>query len=264
MRSPAYLIPATLAEALEHGSQQPDDCVYLAGGTDFMLHRKHLLDVRPIVIDLSEVAELRQLQADAKSVTIGAGVTLAELADHPVIEQNFPLICTAAQSIATAVIRQTATVGGNLLARNRCNYYNQSPDWRVAAGACLRDGGDVCLVTGTAKHCYSRAISDLAPALIALEARITIQRSGGAETVPLIEIYAPDGLKPYRKLGAGAIITNIELDRRPRRTWFRKLRTRASLDFTSLTVAAAVDDSDHARVCLGGVAPAPVLVEGAL
>ncbi len=264
MSSPAYIIPATLAEALEHSATQPDECAYMAGGTDFMLHRKHRLDIRSLIIDLSEVAELRQLEADAKSVTIGATVTLAELADHPAIEQDFPLIRTAARSIATPVIRQTATVGGNLLARNRCNYYNQSPDWRAAAGACLRDGGDVCLVTGTAKHCYSRFVSDLAPALIALEAKITIQRSGATETVPLIEIYAPDGLRPHRKLGDGAIITKVELDRRPRRTWFRKLRTRASLDFTSFTMAAAVDDSDNVRVCLGGVGPAPVLLEGAL
>lgn len=264
MSGATYNLPATLAEAWEVAGRRPGDCAFLAGGTDLLLHRKHQLHDQPHLIDLSGIAELRQVKITAKTLTIGAGVTLAELEAHPAVGTDFPLIKTAAGSIATPVLRQTATIGGNLLVRNRCHYYNQSPTWRLGAGGCLRAGGDICLVTGTDKGCYSRNVSDLAPALIALEAQITIQRPGQTETVPLIELYAPDGLKPHRHLNDGAIITHIGVPRRPRRTWFSKLRTRRSLDFTSLTVAVSVDDGDQVRVCLNGVSTAPVLLEGKL
>ncbi len=264
MSGATYNLPTTLAQAWEVVGRRPGDCAYLAGGTDLLLHRKHRLHNKPHLIDLSEIAELRQVKTAAKTLTIGAGVTLAELEAHPAVGTDFPLLRTAAGSIATPVLRQTATVGGNLLVQNRCNYYNQSPGWRLGAGGCLRAGGEICLVTGTDKGCYSRNVSDLAPALIVLEAQVTIRRPGKTETVPLIKLYAPDGLKPHRHLDGGAIITRIGLPRRPRRTWFSKLRTRRSLDFTSLTVAAAIDDGNRVRVCLNGVSPAPVLLEGKL
>ena len=264
MTQRTYTMPSTLAGALETARRYEGSYLYLAGGTDIQLHRKQGLVDQPHIIDLSEVEELRAIVLDGSVLTIGAAATLDELTASPAVAENFPLVVTAARAVATPVIRKTATVGGNLLVSNRCTFYNQSQAWRAAVGSCLRDTGDICQVTGGKQKCYSRNVSDLAPALIALDARVTIQQQDAARTIPLIDLYVSDGLHPHRYLDGDGLLTRVTLPLRPVRAWFRKLRLKRSLDFTSLTVAAAVDAQGHARVGINGVSMAPVLLQGPL
>jgi CO/xanthine dehydrogenase FAD-binding subunit len=141
-------------------------------------------------------------------------------------------------------------------------YYDQSEEWRTAMGACLRDRGDVCLVTGSKPNCYSRNVSDLAPALIALDAAVIIRSRQTSDTIPMIDLYNADGLHPHRHRDDDSIIVGVSISCNSVKSWFRKLRLRRSMDFTSLTVAATVDETDYARVCLNGVSMAPVLLQG--
>ncbi|MFQ6606451.1 MAG: FAD binding domain-containing protein [Fidelibacterota bacterium] len=258
-----YYKPNTVKEALNRAQQAPGPAVYFGGGTDIQIHRQQKLIPVHTIIDLCEIPALREIEVLPDKVRIGSMVTLKEINTHDYLQEHYPLLITAARSIATPVIRHTATVGGNLLVQNRCTYYNQSPDWREAIGNCLRDGGASCLVTGGVKNCYARNVSDLAPALIALQAEVVIVNQNETTTIDLQDLYRSDGLAPLQHLEKGAILTQIIFGPKPERWWFRKLRLRKSLDFTSLTLAATRSQDNALRFVINGVSMAPVVIEGA-
>ena len=255
-----YFKPETIEEALALASDYSNNYVYFGGGTDLQIYRKQKLIKDETIIDLSGLAHTYRIQADGNALKLGAFVTLDDITSTNEIQTNFPLLVEAAASVATPVIRKTATIGGNLLVNNRCTLYNQSKEWRDAAGSCIREVGETCLVTGGKDKCFSRNVSDTAPALIALNATVTVQTQKGKNEIPLKDIYAPDGIKYHQHMD-DAILTNIHVPEKPVSWWFKKLRLRKTLDFTSLTVAAAIDTSGVARVCLNGVSMSPILIE---
>jgi 4-hydroxybenzoyl-CoA reductase beta subunit len=259
--SGSYQMARTVDEALACYEDLNGRCAYMAGGTGLQLLRKQKLMDHDHIIDLTGIGDLQTIASGAV-LTIGANVTLQQLAAHPEISARYAILSEAARSIASPVIRYTATVGGNLLVSNRCNFYNQSSWWRDAVGSCLRDKGDICQVVGKGSKCYSRNISDLAPALIVLSAKAVIATKLGEETYPLIDLYNPDGLDSLRHLDEGAILIRLEIPGQPVEAWFRKLRLRKSVDFTSLTVAGSIAAEGHLRICLNGVSMAPVMIEG--
>lgn len=260
----AYYKPNTVQEALTQAQQATGPAVYLGGGTDIQIHRQQKLNPIHTIIDLFEIPALREIERHPDKLTLGSMVTLKQVINDGFIQKHYPLLVTAAQSIATPVIRHTATVGGNLLVQNRCTFYNQSPDWREAIGNCLRDGGAKCLVTGGLKNCYARNVSDLAPVLIALHAKVVIARCNESATLALEDLYRSDGLVPLQHLEKGDILTQIIVGLKPEKWWFRKLRLRKSLDFTSLTVAATRSQNDGLRFVINGVSMAPVILEGSV
>ena len=255
-----YFKPETIEEALALASDYSNNYVYFGGGTDLQIYRKQKLIKDETIIDLSGLAHTYRIQADGNALKLGAFVTLDDITSTNEIQTNFPLLVEAAASVATPVIRKTATIGGNLLVNNRCTLYNQSKEWRDAAGSCIREVGETCLVTGGKDKCFSRNVSDTAPALIALNATVTVQTQKGKNEIPLKDIYAPDGIKYHQHMD-DAILTAIRVPEKPVNWWFKKLRLRKTLDFTSLTVAAAIDTAGMARVCLNGVSMSPILIE---
>jgi xanthine dehydrogenase YagS FAD-binding subunit len=232
--------------------------VYSAGGTDLAIRQRQGLVRQSVVIDLCDIADLHTIRAIDGGFEIGAMVTLAELAVSPEIHSWCNIIPEAAASIATPVIRMTATVGGNLLVANRCTYYNQPSSWRAGVGSCLRDLGDTCLATGSLDKCYSRGVSDLAPVFVALDASVVMHDQNGKRHHSLYDLYAPDGKQFHTNLGNDAILSGIILKTHPARYAYRKLRGRQSIDFSSLTGAGVVDDSGTSRICFNGVSPSPV------
>jgi 4-hydroxybenzoyl-CoA reductase subunit beta len=256
-----YIRPPTVDEALVKAAEHQGDYLYFGGGTDIQIYRKQELARQRTVIDLSDIDGLRAIQKGKDGLTIGSMVTLDEIITAAVIQDEFPLIAEAAKSVATPVVRKSATIGGNLLVQNRCTFYNQSKAWRKAIGSCLKEVGDICQVTGGKDKCFARNVSDTAPALMVLEATVVIHNRDAIVGIPLKDIYVADGIQEHIHLDDDAILTEIKIAREPERWWFRKLRLRRSVDFTSLTVAATVDSDGTARVCLNGVSMAPVLVE---
>ncbi len=261
MSESTYTRAVTIEEALSAAHASSGDYIYMAGGTDVQIHRMQRLAKQKHIIDISQIENLQQIEFDEDTVRIGAGVTLATLATHSMIKKRLPLLAEAATAIASPVLRQTATVGGNLLLASRCSFYNQSQSWRDAIGSCLRDSGDICHVTGTATACYARNVSDLAPALIALGAEIEWRHSAGSKISDLFDIYNADGLQPIKGLGDAAIVTGIRVPLEDHTHWFKKLRLRESVDFASLTMAAVTQNNRY-RVCLNGVSMSPILLEG--
>ncbi len=259
--SPIYMRVGSVSEALEMAARHSDDFSYLAGGTDVMVNRFQGNNPASCLIDLSGIAELQNVSEEADWLRIGALVKLNRLKNYPPITEYFPVLIEAARAVGSPLVRSMATLGGNLLCENRCIFYNQTEFGREAVNYCLKSGGDICIATGGPKVCFSEFVSDTAPALISLDARVEIAAPGGGKTIPLEEIYTGDGLQP-RKLEKTAILKTILLPlNRCFRSVFKKLSPRKSVDFTSLTTAVSVDDNGKMKVVLGGVSPGPVVIE---
>jgi len=263
-RIPTYLKPDSVTQALEYARRCDDNFRFLAGGTDVIVNKFQGNDNSECFIDINGIAELRRIHLDDEEVLIGATATLEEIEHHQELRHRMPVLAEAAASIASPVIRKSATVGGNLLCENRCVFYNQSEWWREAVGYCLKCDGDICIATGGKKACFSKFVSDMAVALISLHARIEILGPDGIEEIVLEDLYSGDGVNSHT-FSKTSLITAIKIPVRPgMRSVFKKLRSRESVEFSSLTTTITVDDTGRLRIVLGGVDPMPILIEGSV
>ncbi len=257
-----YLKPDTVEKAIRIAKENLNDFRFIAGGTDVLVNKFQGNADTKCLIDISEIDELTQVCKNGENLIIGSLVKLDDLKNHSEIMKNFPALVEAAYSVASPMLRKTATIGGNILCENRCSFYNQSEWWREAVGYCLKCSGDICIATGGKNACFSKFVSDTAPVLISLNAKIEIIDFTGTSIIPLEKIYSGDGIEPIN-LPKEAIIkfVLIQLDERYKIV-FKKLRPREAVDFTSLTTAVSVSDSGKIRIVIGGVDPKPVIVNG--
>ncbi len=256
-----YLIPKSVEEAIQFATGRKNSR-YISGGTDVLVNKFQGNESFDCIIDLSSIEELHTINRAGGYLHIGSMLTLDELSRNKNILQKFPELIKAISSIATPVIRNTATLGGNLLCENRCIFFNQSEWWRDAVGLCLKCDGDVCIATGGKKNCFSKFVSDLAPILISLDATINVVNQDGGYICPLEDIYTGNGLRP-RKIEGSAILSSVHLPLVSNyKCVFKKLRWRKSVDFTSLTTAVSINDAGKIKIVLGGVDPKPVVVKG--
>lgn len=256
-----FLRPETVSGAIALAIQHGETAKFIAGGTDLLVNRTQGNDHADCLIDLTGIKELCGIKKDTEFLRIGSLAKLNDLQKHEVITNEFPVLAEAARAVGTPLIRQTATIGGNLLCENRCLFYNQSEWWRESAGYCLKCEGDVCIATGGDKACFSEFVSDTAPALMAMSAQLVWQNAEGEQTVFLKDIYTGDGVKP-RKIPPASLLKEILLPAgRKFNCVFKKLRLRESLEFTSLTCVVSVDSEKKIRIALAGVDPGPVYIE---
>jgi len=259
-----YIKPKTFTEALQVASQHADDFTYLAGGTDVWVNRFQGNNRARCVIDISHILEMQKVTVEGQTLIIGSLLKLDRLAQFPAIRKNFPVLIEAARAVGSPLIRKMGTIGGNILCENRCIFYNQSEFWREAANYCLKSGGDRCIATGGTKACFSEFVSDTAPALISLNAKVEIVDTMGTKVSPLEDIYTGDGLTP-RNLSKTAIIKSILLPlNQVSQSVFKKLRPRNSMDFTSLTTAVSLYRDGRLKIALAGVSPGPVVINGSI
>ena len=245
-----HLRPRTLAEALrllDELDESATPFTLIAGATDVVSQAKITGRPTGTLVSLTLIEELRGIHRGAGSdstLRIGALTSVADLASDPSLP---PGLAEAARMVASPQIRNRASVGGNLLADRRCVFFNQSDQSREAHGSCFKAGGDAChLVPGARPPgegpqltCRARLISDLAPCLIALDAKILVAWSRGTRTLPLAELYRPDGIDRH-SLSRREIILSIEIARADAKALhYEKLRIRNTLDFPSLGVALA-------------------------
>lgn len=277
-----YLKAKTIDEAIRLASEHENDFRFLAGGTDVIVNKFQNNDESNCLIDITGIEELKKISPvhpegnAVATLMIGSLVTLDELKNNSEIKKHFPALVEAAHSVASPMLRKTATIGGNILCENRCSFFNQSEWWREAVGYCLKCDGEVCIATGGKKACFSKFVSDTAPVLISMDAMIEIAASspdpfskGEGELVqtsiiPLESIYTGDGIAP-RNLSKTSIIKNIILPLDENfKTVYKKLRPREAVDFSSLTTVVTIDDSGNIKIVLGGVDPKPVVVTGTI
>lgn len=258
--------PRSAAEAVALLAANPQARV-IAGGTDLLPNLRRGIGAADTLIDLGGIDDLQQMTRDGAAWILGAGVTLQQLAGHSEIKSALPALAQAAASVAGPGHRTVATLGGNLCLDTRCVFYNQSEWWRQSNQYCLKYQGEVCHVAPQGARCHAAWSGDLAPALMALDARIDILHSTGLRTLPLADFYQDDGAKPLT-LGAGELVTGVRIPAQPdgMRCGYRKARTRGAVDFPLAGVAVRVITANgvmtELRVALTGTNSQPILIAG--
>lgn len=259
-----YLKPNSLQEAIKMAYENESEFRYLSGGTDVLVNKFQGNDTHTCLIDITGITELKEIMSNGKHLCIGALTPLDDLKNNDVIKKEFPVLLEAAKSVATPIIRKTATLGGNLLCENRCTYYNQSDWWREAVGYCLKCDGDICIATGGKKQCFSKFVSDTAIALISMGAYIEIVEKKGGYISRLEDLYTGNGVNPF-KIDKTSIIKSIDLPlNESYKSVFKKLRQRQTLEFSSLSTAVTINKNGKIKIVLGAVDPKPIVVEGTI
>jgi len=239
----------------------------VAGGTDLYPNMKRRQFSPEVLISLARVRGSTRIEANGH-VLIGAGATLTQIAEHPVIRERYTALAQAAGLVSTPQLRNMGTIGGNICLDTRCNWYDQSQFWRTAEGFCMKTNPDVvCRVATSSPRCLAVASADTVPALLALGAKVGIEDAGGGDEVPLAELYREDGIRPM-DMRADDVLTDITLpDAEGWRSAYLKLRDRNSFDFPIAGVAAAVRWDGgvigEARVAITALASRPMLVDAA-
>ena len=262
--------PATIDDTLRLAAQHGKDAWVMAGGLDTFDWLKDRIKRPKVVIDLSQVSELRGVREMNGGLEIGAMTTLTEVVRHPVVREKFSILSTGAEAAASPQIRNQGTIGGNVSQDARCWYYRGG--WK-----CYRAGGNICFAdTPTAinrehailhaDRCVAVNPSDSAPALIALDAQMVIRNQQGERVVnaedyfvgPAIDITRMTVLKP------GDLLTAIRIPA----TWagaqfyFEKVRDRQVWDFPLMNVASAMvvtgGNIERIRIVVNAAAATPL------
>ena len=262
------LRPRTLDEARSFLATHANNVRVLAGGTDLIPSMRQKLFDPEFVLDLRHIAELKGIRQQGTDIEIGALTPLTDIEHSDLLRRRYPVLTEAAATVASPVIRNMGTIGGNICLDTRCLWYNQSLTWRKACGFCIKKDGDLCHVAPGGTKCWAAFSGDTPPALLCLNAEIEIVSPSEVRRIPLNDFYTGAG-DNYRKLQPNELLTRIFL---PAATAdfkgiYRKLRVRGSIDYPLAGVAIALKRSNghiaEARVALTAVNPAPLLVKGA-
>jgi len=245
---------------------------FIAGGTNLLDLMKleietpsHLIDVNGLGLDTID-------DTPDGGLRIGALVRNTDLAAHPRVRHDYPVLSRALLAGASGQLRNRATTAGNLLQRTRCPYFydtNMPCNKRTLGSGCSAIGGrtrDLAII-GTSEHCIATHPSDMAIAMRALDATVeTVQANGDPRAIPIADFHRLPGDTPHvdTTLEPGELITAVTLPRPIEgQQFYRKVRDRASYAFALVSVAAIVQDDGRGRVALGGVAHKPWRVESA-
>jgi 4-hydroxybenzoyl-CoA reductase subunit beta len=257
-----YLAPRTVHEAADLLAANADDAMLVAGGTDVLPNMKRRQQVPGTLVGLRQVAELKKI-ANGDGLCIGAGITLTEVVGYLKTSGSYAALRQAAVQVATPHLRNMGTLGGNLCLDTRCNYYDQNYEWRKAINFCMKKDGKTCWVATSSPKCLAVSSTDTAPALLALQATITLVSAEKTRKIALADLYRNDGIH-YLTRQPTEILTAIDVPRLEGwRSTYWKLRRRGSFDFPVLSVAAAVKLApdgavEAARIVLGAVSSRPV------
>jgi xanthine dehydrogenase YagS FAD-binding subunit len=244
---------------------------FLGGGTN-------LVDLMRLGVESPELlVDVRQLsgggrveETPAGGLRFGAALSNAELAADPHVRERYPLLSAALLQGASGQLRNLATVGGNLLQRTRCPYFQdvtKACNKRVPGSGCpAREGEHRNLaILGASEACVATHPSDMAVALAALDADVHLVSARGARTVPIVEFHRLPGEQPERDtvIASGELIVAVEVPpvAAARHSRYVKVRERASFSFAVVSLAAALEVEDgkvrDVRLALGGVAHKP-------
>jgi 4-hydroxybenzoyl-CoA reductase subunit beta len=283
------LRPRSVAEAVDLLAQYAPDIQVIAGGTDLIPSMRQKLFAPRYVIDIRGIRELRGVRSAAipaaraeggrlrdsrqdagvtgEGVEIGALTSLTEIEHSTFLRSQYPVLAEAAATVASPILRNMGTLGGNICLDTRCLWYNQSLTWRKGCGFCIKKDGNICHVAPGGDTCWAAFSGDTPPALLCLGAEIEIAGPSGTRRLPLRDFYTGIG-DSYRKLEKNELLTRIFLPQSSA-GWhgvYRKLRIRGSIDYPLAGVAVAIRRNnghvEDARVALTAVNAAPVLVKG--
>jgi 4-hydroxybenzoyl-CoA reductase subunit beta len=263
------LRPREIEEAVRYLGDHSGGVRVLAGGTDLIPSMRQKLFEPQHVLDLRGIAAMRGIKPQPDGgVEIGASTTLREIERSEFLRHHYPVLSEAAATVASPVLRNMGTIGGNICLDTRCLWYNQSLTWRKGCGFCIKKDGDLCHVAPGGTKCWAVFSGDTPPALLCLNAEIEIVSPARTRRIPLHEFYTGLG-DNYRRLQPNELLTRVFLPASSAgyRGVYRKLRVRGSIDYPLAGVAVVMKRSNgqiaDARIGITAVNPAPLLVKGA-
>ena len=265
MRLPLFdfRAPRTLEEAARILDGERANAMPLAGGTDLLPNMKRRQQVPRTLMSLRHIESLNRVALSPSGSQLGACLTLSDIAADPRFRNGLTALAQAASLVATPQIRNMATLGGNICLDTRCNYYDQSYEWRKAINFCLKKDGTTCWVAPGSSKCMAVSSTDTGPALMALGARVRLVSRFGEREVLLSDLYNNDGID-YIKRRPDEILSEVLLDSlHGWKSTYWKLRRRGAFDFPVLSVAAAARLSkdnvvEDARIVIGSAACRPL------
>ncbi|AQZ68556.1 Periplasmic aromatic aldehyde oxidoreductase, FAD binding subunit YagS [[Actinomadura] parvosata subsp. kistnae] len=268
MRTFGYTVARSPAEAVRIAASTSAPA-YVAGGTDLLNLMRDGAQAHDHLVDVNHLG-LDEVAFDSRRLRVGAGARMRQVAEHPRVRREFPMLSEALLASASPQVRNMASIGGNLLQRTRCGYF------RDAAAPCnKRTPGSGCpaiaghnrghAILGGGDHCIATHPSDLAVALSALDATVHLLGPGGERAVPIAGFYLLPGATPDKEtvLRPGELITRVDVPRTALagRSRYLKLRDRATFEFAVVSVAAALRTSGRVvrdvRLAFGGVGTRP-------
>jgi xanthine dehydrogenase YagS FAD-binding subunit len=245
------------------------DAKYIAGGTDLMQLMKDGVERPRRLVDLAGLP-LDAIADGPEGLAVGALVTMADLAVHPVVVERYPVVAAALLASASPQVRNMATIGGNLLQRTRCGYFRDTGfpcNKREPGSGCPAIPGEnrMHAILGGSELCVATHPSDLAVALVMLGATLEVSGPAGPRRLAVGALHRLPGDAPERDtvLAPGDLITALRLPADPlfRRSAYLKVRDRASFEFALVSAAAAIELTDgriaRARLAAGGVGTKP-------
>ena len=272
-----YEAPRTVSRAVEvlHARER---AILLAGGTDLVPLLKQALKKPQTVIGLDRVAELQRVADQNGELFIGSMCRLADLAENRLVRKHCAVLADAATLVASPQIRNMATIAGNICQDRRCIYFNQSRFWRQSLVPCFKTGGEICHQQPRSRRCRAIYHADLAPVLMALQARVACHGPQGYYEQPVATfiqehvrhngVAAGPGSKSA--LVSGLIVPHmVSSSLRIRWARFVKHSVRAAIDFAVINAAVCCqaeggDATPCVSIFVGAVAPEPMeLIETA-
>jgi 4-hydroxybenzoyl-CoA reductase subunit beta len=258
--------PATVAEAAEFLRAHSGEVQVLAGGSDLMASLNQRLLSPRYLVDLQGLPGMSGIKEDRKlGLRIGAMTTLRCIERSPLVRRLCPILAKAAGKVGSVQIRNLGTIGGNLCLDTRCWYYNQSPFWRASKPPCVKAGGEECYVVQHGEGCYALHASDTVPALIALDAQVSVESSQGQSVRPVESLFTGDGESPLA-LQAGDLIVEVIVPTASlsRQGVYIKHSPKSTIAFPLVGLAVTLEldspgrNCKSARIVIGGVASAPL------
>jgi xanthine dehydrogenase YagS FAD-binding subunit len=275
MKAFEYYKVTSVAQAISLLAKLQEKAAILAGGSDLSGMMKDRLEGPKLkmpqsLIDIKGIKNLNYIKEQKNSLKIGATTTLSEIVSSDLIAKKYPLLGQAASQVAVPQIRNVGTLGGNLCQRPRCWYFR-----RALFKDCLRKGGGNCYASGGENQyhaiignsgCCMVYPSDMAPALMALNARVEIATPQGNKAIPVEQFYVHPDKNVLREniLTSQEMVVAVEVPT-PAATSkgvYLKLKERQAFDFALTSVAIHLSLKDKivadSRVVFGGIAPFPL------
>ncbi|RJF78945.1 FAD binding domain-containing protein [Rhodopseudomonas palustris] len=268
-----YVRATAVPDALGAVAQQAGSR-FLAGGTTILDLMKCGVEAPSVLIDITRLPDLDTIEVGPTSVRIGALSKMSDVADHPTIRQNFPVLSESLWRGASAQLRNMATIGGNLMQRTRCSYFREP----AVYGACnKRNPGSGCAafdgitrshaILGTSPSCIATHPGDFAVALVAFDATVLVEDGQPQRRFSIDDFFPLPGDTPdvEHPLSPGELIVAVEVptSQALRRSHYLKVRDRESYEFATASAAVGVElEADgrtirDVRVALGGIATRP-------
>lgn len=266
----SYANPSNLNEAVGLLGAKWGETAVLAGGTDLIsLMKDHADPPTPRIVNIKAIEELRHIQEENRGYRIGALVSFDEFLGSDAITKAYPALAEAARGVSSPQIRNMGTVGGDLLQRPRCWYYRGGFGLlaRDDKGKSLVPGGEnkYHAIFGNEGPAYFVSPSSLAPALVALQAKVTLHGAAGRREIPVEELFVIPKAEGEREhsIRPNEILTEISIPATASewRSATYEVRQKEALDWPLATASVALkmggDKITAARVVLGHVAPVP-------